>query len=515
MRKVIVAIITCLLIITYIVPINASTIDNSDKVILIDPGHGGIDGGAKSKTGTIEKDINLQISLKLRDNLEEKGYKVYMTRDNDEGLYEKGNTVKEKKREDLNRRVEMKKETECDIFVSIHQNMFPQSKCYGAQVWYASNENSYNLATVVQESIKQTVKDNNKRVAKPAAEAYLILRDKHEGASILVECGFLSNPDEESRLKSEDHQNLIVEGISDGIDKYFEGDIGKGSELGDYIVREIHISEIINTVKELCIESNYYLSNDVKEALNNAKENETWPLAENVLDQLILNSNIAQNENMPICQDTGMACIFIEIGQEVHIVGGALEDAINEGVRRGYDEGFLRKSVVKDPINRVNTKDNTPAIIYYDIVPGNKLKITVAPKGFGSENMSRIKMLKPSDGLQGVKDFIIETVKLAGPNPCPPIIIGVGIGGTFDKAAYLAKKALIRPVNKRNDEKFYGDLEEELLETINKLGIGPQGFGGKTTALGINIETYPTHIAGLPVAVNINCHATRHKEKEI
>ena len=231
MRKVIVAIITCLLIITYIVPINASTIDNSDKVILIDPGHGGIDGGAKSKTGTIEKDINLQISLKLRDNLEEKGYKVYMTRDNDEGLYEKGNTVKEKKREDLNRRVEMKKETECDIFVSIHQNMFPQSKCYGAQVWYASNENSYNLATVVQESIKQTVKDNNKRVAKPAAEAYLILRDKHEGASILVECGFLSNPDEESRLKSEDHQNLIVEGISDGIDKYFEGYIGKGSEL--------------------------------------------------------------------------------------------------------------------------------------------------------------------------------------------------------------------------------------------------------------------------------------------
>lgn len=231
MRKVIVAIITCLLIITYIVPINASTIDNSDKVILIDPGHGGIDGGAKSKTGTIEKDINLQISLKLRDNLEEKGYKVYMTRDNDEGLYEKGNTVKEKKREDLNRRVEMKKETECDIFVSIHQNMFPQSKCYGAQVWYASNENSYNLATVVQESIKQTVKDNNKRVAKPAAEAYLILRDKHEGASILVECGFLSNPDEESRLRSEDHQNLIVEGISDGIDKYFEGDIGKGSEL--------------------------------------------------------------------------------------------------------------------------------------------------------------------------------------------------------------------------------------------------------------------------------------------
>lgn len=280
-------------------------------------------------------------------------------------------------------------------------------------------------------------------------------------------------------------------------------------------MREIHISEIISTVRDLCIESNYYLSSDVKEALCNAKENETWTLAENVLDQIILNSNIAKEEDMPICQDTGTACVFVEVGQEVHIVGGLLQDAINEGVRRGYQEGFLRKSVVKDPINRVNTKDNTPAIIYYDIVPGDKIKITVAPKGFGSENMSRIKMLKPSDGLQGVKDFIIETVKLAGPNPCPPIVIGVGIGGTFDKAAYLAKKALIRPLNKRNDEKFYSDLEEELLEIINKLGIGPQGFGGKTTALGLNIETYPTHIAGLPVAVNINCHATRHKEREI
>ena len=280
-------------------------------------------------------------------------------------------------------------------------------------------------------------------------------------------------------------------------------------------MREIHISEIISTVRDLCIESNYYLSSDVKEALCNAKENEIWPLAENVLDQIILNSNIAKEEDMPICQDTGMACVFVEVGQDVHIVGGLLKDAINEGVRRGYEEGFLRKSVVKDPINRVNTKDNTPAIIYYDIVPGDKIKITVAPKGFGSENMSRIKMLKPSDGLQGVKDFIIETVKLAGPNPCPPIVIGVGIGGTFDKAAYLAKKALIRHLNKRNDEKFYSDLEEELLETINKLGIGPQGFGGKTTALGLNIETYPTHIAGLPVAVNINCHATRHKEREI
>ena len=280
-------------------------------------------------------------------------------------------------------------------------------------------------------------------------------------------------------------------------------------------MREIHISKIIDTVKELCIEANYYLSNDVKRALWNAKENEPWPLAENILDQIILNSDIAKNENMPICQDTGMACIFIDIGQDVHIVGGLLDDAINEGVRRGYEEGFLRKSVVKDPINRINTKDNTPAIIYYNMVAGDKIKITVAPKGFGSENMSRIKMLKPSDGLQGVKDFIIETVKLAGPNPCPPIVIGVGIGGTFDKAAYLAKKALIRPLDKRNEDKFYSDLEEELLANINKLGIGPQGFGGKTTALGLNIETYPTHIAGFPVAVNINCHATRHKEREL
>lgn len=230
MKKVIVAIITCLLIITYIVPVNTFAMDNSDKVILIDPGHGGIDGGAQSKTGTIEKDINLQIALKLRDKLEESGYKVYMTRDEDDGLYQKGNTVREKKREDLNRRVEMKKETECDIFVSIHQNMFPQSKCYGAQVWYASNDNSYNLATIVQDSIKESVKDNNKRVAKPAAEAYLILRDKYEGASILVECGFLSNPDEEVKLKSDEHQNLIVEGISGGIDKYFDGDVNKNVE---------------------------------------------------------------------------------------------------------------------------------------------------------------------------------------------------------------------------------------------------------------------------------------------
>lgn len=280
-------------------------------------------------------------------------------------------------------------------------------------------------------------------------------------------------------------------------------------------MREIHISKIIEAVKELCVEANYYLSDDVRNTLYHAKKSETWPLAENILEQIILNSDIAKNENKPICQDTGMACVFLEIGQDVHIIGGLLEDAINEGVRRGYDEGFLRKSVVKDPINRINTKDNTPSIIYYDIVPGDKIKITVAPKGFGSENMSRIKMLKPSDGLQGVKDFIIETIKLAGPNPCPPIVIGVGIGGTFDKAAYLSKKALIRPLNVRNKDEFYSNLEKELLEDINNLGIGPQGFGGKTTAIGLNIETYPTHIAGLPVAVNINCHATRHKEREL
>ena len=280
-------------------------------------------------------------------------------------------------------------------------------------------------------------------------------------------------------------------------------------------MREIHISKIIEAVKELCVEANYYLSDDVRNTLYHAKKSETWPLAENILEQIILNSDIAKNENKPICQDTGMAVIFLEIGQDVHFTGGSLEEAVNEGVRRGYEEGFLRKSVVKDPINRINTKDNTPAIIYYDIVPGDKIKITVAPKGFGSENMSRIKMLKPSDGLQGVKDFIIETIKLAGPNPCPPIVIGVGIGGTFDKAAYLSKKALIRPLNVRNKDEFYSNLEKELLEDINNLGIGPQGFGGKTTAIGLNIETYPTHIAGLPVAVNINCHATRHKEREL
>ena len=278
-------------------------------------------------------------------------------------------------------------------------------------------------------------------------------------------------------------------------------------------MRIINVKEIIKTVKELSIEANYYLPDDIKEAIEKAEKNEKWPIANNILNKILENSQIAATEKMPICQDTGMACVFVDIGQDVHITGGSLEEAINEGVRQGYAEGFLRKSVVKDPIHRVNTNDNTPALIYYNMVPGDKVKITVAPKGFGSENMSRIAMLKPSDGLEGVKNFVLETVRMAGPNPCPPIVIGIGIGGSFDKAAYLAKKALIRPVNENNTDEFYGNLEKELLEEVNKIGIGPQGFGGKTTALALNIETYPTHIAGLPVAVNINCHATRHKER--
>lgn len=277
-------------------------------------------------------------------------------------------------------------------------------------------------------------------------------------------------------------------------------------------MREINVDIITDAVKNLCINSNYFLSDDIRSALVKSKEEETWDLAKDVLDKIIINSDIAKREQMPMCQDTGMACVFIEVGQEVHIVGGLLEDAINEGVRRGYEEGLLRKSVVKDPIDRINTKDNTPAVIYYDIVAGNNVKITIAPKGFGSENMSKIKMLKPADGIEGVKEFIIETVREAGPNPCPPMVIGIGIGGTFDKAAYLSKKALIRPIDESSTIDFYKKLEVELLDTINKLGIGPQGFGGKTTAIGLNIETYPTHIAGLPVAVNISCHATRHRD---
>lgn len=277
-------------------------------------------------------------------------------------------------------------------------------------------------------------------------------------------------------------------------------------------MREIQVEKVTEVVRQLCIDANYYLGDDIKNKLIEAREKEDWNIAKGILDQIIENANIAKNEDMPMCQDTGVTCVFLEIGQDVHFTGGSIEDAINEGIRRGYNEGFLRKSVVKDPLDRVNTKDNTPGMIYYDIVPGDKVKITVAPKGFGSENMSQSKMLKPSDGLQGVKDFVLKVVKEAGPNPCPPIIVGIGIGGTFDKAATIAKKSLIRPLEVRNSNPFYANLEEELLNEINNLGIGPQGFGGRTTALAVNIETFPTHIAGLPVAVNINCHATRHAE---
>lgn len=280
-------------------------------------------------------------------------------------------------------------------------------------------------------------------------------------------------------------------------------------------MKEVNVSDITKVIKELCICSNYYLPKDVKKKIEKYAREESWPMAKDIMNKILANIDISEKQNVPICQDTGMTCVFVKIGQDVHIIGGNLEDAINEGVSQGYIEGYLRKSVVRDPLNRVNTKDNTPAVINYEIIPGDKLEIIVAPKGFGSENMSQIKMLKPADGLEGVKNFIIETVRDAGPNPCPPIVVGVGIGGTFDRATVLAKKALIRPLNERNKDKFYADLEEELLNKINSLGIGPQGFGGKTTAIAVNIETYPTHIAGLPVAVNISCHVTRHRKIEI
>ena len=280
-------------------------------------------------------------------------------------------------------------------------------------------------------------------------------------------------------------------------------------------MKEINVSKITEVIKNMCIDANYYLTHDVKEKIESAYKQEKWPMAKEILEKILTNIDIAKKEEMPICQDTGMACVFVEIGQDVHIIGGNLKDAINEGIRQGYNEGFLRKSVVNDPLDRINTMDNTPAIIYYDIVEGDKLKIKVAPKGFGSENMSQLKMLKPADGLEGIKDFVLKVVKEAGPNPCPPIVVGIGIGGTFDKAANLAKKALVRPLNEKNNNEFYANLEKELLKEVNELGIGPQGFGGKTTALAVNIETYPTHIAGLPVAVNINCHVTRHAEIEL
>ena len=280
-------------------------------------------------------------------------------------------------------------------------------------------------------------------------------------------------------------------------------------------IREVNAVAITDAVEELCIRANTQLPPDVKQALDNAHAAEPWPLARQTLELLQQNLCVAAEKDLPICQDTGMACVFLEIGQDVHIAGGDLAEAVNEGVRRGYDKGYLRKSVVKDPVRRGNTGDNTPAMIYTEIVPGDQVKITVGPKGFGSENMSQIRMFKPSAGLQGIKDFILEVVETAGPNPCPPMVVGVGIGGTFDKCALLAKKALMRPIDSENPDPFYADLEKEMLEKVNKLGIGPQGFGGKTTAIGLNIETMPTHIAGMPCAVNINCHVTRHKTEVI
>jgi len=275
-------------------------------------------------------------------------------------------------------------------------------------------------------------------------------------------------------------------------------------------MRELDAARITEVVARLCVEANRHLPQDVKNCIACAREKEQWAPAQEILDRIKENYEIADRDEMAICQDTGMACVFLEIGQDVHI-NGNIADAVNAGVKKGYGEGFLRKSVVRDPLDRVNTGDNTPAMLYTDIVPGDQVKVTVAPKGFGSENMSQLKMLKPSDGLQGVKDFVVKVVEEAGPNPCPPIVVGVGVGGTFDKAALLAKKAIIRSAEERNANPFYADLEAELLEKINALGIGPQGFGGKTTALAVNIEYLPTHIAGLPVAVNLNCHVTRHK----
>ena len=275
-------------------------------------------------------------------------------------------------------------------------------------------------------------------------------------------------------------------------------------------MRTIKTDEIIENVKEMCIEANHYLTPDMEEALKAAAQSEKAPLGKQILGQLKENLEIAAEEMIPICQDTGMAGLFVEIGQEVHIEGGSLTEALQEGVRRGYTEGFLRKSVVKDPLIRENTKDNTPAVIHYDLVEGDGMKITVAPKGFGSENMSRIFMLKPADGEEGVKEAILTAVKDAGPNACPPMVVGVGIGGTFEKCALLAKKALTRPVNERSHIPYVKAMEEELLARINQTGIGPGGLGGSTTALAVNINTYPTHIAGLPVAVNICCHVNRH-----
>ena len=280
-------------------------------------------------------------------------------------------------------------------------------------------------------------------------------------------------------------------------------------------MRIISTDEIIKNVKEMCIEANYYLSEDMKSKLDDAKEKEESPLGIQILGQLEENMKIASEDQIPICQDTGMAVVFLKIGQDVHIEGMNLEDAVNEGIRQGYIEGYLRKSVVGDPLIRENTRDNTPGIIHYEIVPGDKLDITVAPKGFGSENMSRVCMLKPADGIDGVKEAVLETVRLAGPNACPPVVVGVGIGGTFEKCALLAKKALTRDMNKHSEIPYVKEMEEDLLIKINNMGIGPGGLGGRITALGVNIETYPTHIAGLPVAINMCCHVNRHTHRVI
>lgn len=280
-------------------------------------------------------------------------------------------------------------------------------------------------------------------------------------------------------------------------------------------MRTIQTTDITENIRQMCIEANHYLSDDMKQVFNKAVDNEESPLGRQVLEQLKENLEIASSDMIPICQDTGMAVIFMNVGQEVHFEGGSITDAVNEGVRQGYTEGYLRKSVVGDPIIRENTKDNTPAVIHYDIVPGDKVEITVAPKGFGSENMSRIFMLKSADGIEGVKEAILTAVKDAGPNACPPMVVGVGIGGTFEKCALLAKKALTRDLNCKSDIQYVNDLEEEMLDKINRLGIGPGGLGGTQTALAVNIETYPTHIAGLPVAVNICCHVNRHAHRVI
>ena len=275
-------------------------------------------------------------------------------------------------------------------------------------------------------------------------------------------------------------------------------------------MRRIRVEEIVSNIKEMCIEANHYLTEDMKLALKEAEGTERSPLGKQILHQLEENLQIASQDMIPICQDTGMAVIFMEIGQDVHVEGGLITDAVNEGVRQGYREGYLRKSVVADPVLRENTRDNTPAVIHYDIVEGEQIRITVAPKGFGSENMSRVFMLKPADGAEGIKNAVLEAVREAGPNACPPVVVGVGIGGTFEKCALLAKKALTRPVNERSCVPYVKEMEEELLERINRSGIGPGGLGGSTTALAVNINTYPTHIAGLQVAVNMCCHVNRH-----